>query len=128
MSYVFRCLEWYGSLTVVLLRVCRIQARSKPQIFQLLFVLNKQKNYLLMGSFMNGFQNSPFQHLIYSLLESFFQVNWNWLTRGLLWQNIWIQMNKVWGAWEASNNIKYIRVSLQNLSLLVTNLRTTCFD
>ena len=115
MHYVFRCLEiiWFPHNDFV--GICRIQADSKLQISQCIFALNKHKAVYNRVAFVKWFQNSCFQHLINFLLESFFQVNWNWLTGGLLGCDIWIQLNVVWGTWEASNTIKYNRVALQNL-------------
>ena len=82
MSYVFRCLEMVGLMHNDFVEICMIQAYSKLQIVKLMFPLNKYKAVYPWCCIMDRFQNSNFQHLIYFLLESFFQVNWNWLKRG----------------------------------------------
>ena len=115
MSYIFRYLEMVEFPHNHFIQVCRIQADSKLQNSRLILPLNKHKAVYPWGCFMYWFQKSHFQHHIYFLLESFFQVNWNWSTRGFLFCNIWIQLNMIWEIWEASNSIKYIRVSVQNL-------------
>ena len=115
MSYVFRCLEMVGFPQYHFIEVCRIQADSKLQVANLVFPLNKHKAVYPWGCFMYWLQNSCFQHFIYFLLESFFPVYWDWSTRGLLWCNIWIQLDVVWGTWKACNTLKYIWVCLHNL-------------
>ena len=116
-------LKWQGLCTVTMFEIGRIQAYSVLQIAK--FPSPSTKLFFHGVASWTGFKTPTFQHLIYFLLESFFQVNWNWSTRGLLWCHIWNQLNVVWGTWEASNIIKYIRKALQNL-FFVTNLGTTC--
>ena len=115
MGYIFRCLEMVGFMHNWFVKICRIQAYSQLYISKLIFTLNQHKAVYPWGCLMDRFQNSCFQHFIYFFLESFFQKNWNGSASSLLWCYTGIQLNVVWGTWEASKTIRYIRVALKNL-------------